>query len=345
MPGESVSLRRNDLHWERDDDGARLPRIHRIVYRVVDDAIAAFTAGQIDLIVGDPARMQEVAGRIGREAFIPHRPGPLGESTFLCFRQAGGGLSPTFARKEFRQAISFALDRDRMIDQVLGGSGRAQWSPISPAQPSFHDPEVRTYAYDPARARAILDRIGVIDRNRDGVRDTPEGKRLFLDLLVTRSAAYTSQIATRISADLERIGIRVSIRQADPRDEDFLRDAIRAGDWDALVHTIPEAYDPQLLSRIWMSSEAMHYWNPSQPEPATPWEGEIDEIFREAERMTDDQSRSVLYRQLQQIAGEQVPLIFTVQRVPWVAVRSRVANFQPTTVGYLHNISRISVSD
>ncbi len=119
----------------------------------------------------------------------------------------------------------------------------------------------------------------------------------------------------------------------------------RRGDWDALVHLIPEAFDPQLLSRIWVSREGMHYWRPSQPRPATPWEAEIDGIFEEAGRTVDDERRRELYRKFQEIAAEETPLIFTAQRVGLVAVSGRVRNFAPSPVGFLHDIARLEVID
>ncbi|MCZ6690425.1 MAG: ABC transporter substrate-binding protein, partial [Planctomycetota bacterium] len=67
-------------------------------------------------------------------------------------------------------------------------------------------------------------------------------------------------------------------------------------------------------------------------------------IFRDARREPDDEKRRKLYRRFQDIAAEEVPLIFTAQRAPIIAVRSRVQNVEPAAVGVLHNIARILVS-
>jgi len=88
----------------------------------------------------------------------------------------------------------------------------------------------------------------------------------------------------------------------------------------------------------------MRYWRLQEDGPAAPWEAEVDDLFRRARECTDDRIRHDLYRRFQEIAGEQVPLIFTVQRVLTVAVRSRVEGFDPSPAGQFHNIASIDVT-
>ncbi|MCZ6601403.1 MAG: ABC transporter substrate-binding protein, partial [Planctomycetota bacterium] len=304
-PGREVRLRRNPYYWERDRDGSRLPRLDRIIFRVVRDPVQALLDGEIDLLVADSNRIGEIRPHARGSSIDLLDAGPLGEATFLVFRHRPTSLGRVFAQKKFRQAISHALDRHQMVETIFGGLGRVQRSPISKANPYFHNDEIRTYPFDPVLAMRGLDEIGAKDRDRDGVRETPDGQPLSFDILVSVSTNHTFDIALQIEANLRAIGIRARSRPIAP---DRLFDAIQSGQWDAIVHTIPEAIDPQLLSRIWASDASMHYWNPSQSEPATPWEAEIDQIFRDARRELDDEKRRKLYRRFQEIAAEEVPL-------------------------------------
>jgi peptide/nickel transport system substrate-binding protein len=276
----------------------------------------------------------------GKGNFRLLRTGPVGESTFLTFHQGERDLGPLFSRKEFRQAISHGIHRGRMIQEVLGGWGRPQWSPISPATPAFHSREVRTYPFDPTVSAGILRSLDLIDRNGDGIRETKDGIPLDIELILGATTPSTLGIAERIVSDLSALGIRAHLRPLGP---EAILQRIQAGDWDALVQTIPEADDPQLLSRIWASRAEMHYWRPRQEEPATPWEAEIDAIFRQAAREGSEEGRRILYARFQEIASEEVPMIFTVQRLLAVAVAGRVEDFDPSPVGILHDIAYISV--
>jgi peptide/nickel transport system substrate-binding protein len=88
----------------------------------------------------------------------------------------------------------------------------------------------------------------------------------------------------------------------------------------------------------------MQYWRLPEKEAATPWEAEVDDLFRRGREAADDRTRRDLYRRFQEIAAEQIPLIFTVQRVLTVAIRSRVEGFDPSPAGHFHNIALIDVA-
>lgn len=340
LPGEEVRLRRNIHYWEKGADGSTLPRIHQLVYRILRDAVQAFLDGKVDLLIADAERLREIRAHRGSASFIVQEAGPVPESTFLAFQHGRDPLGRLFARKEFRQAVSHGLHRRRMIQEVQGGLGRSQWSPISEANPYFHHGGVRTYPFDPATASRLLSDLGVVDRDGDGVRETREGIPVSFQLLVGLTRGGTYDIARRVAEDLQALGIQAHLR---PLNLDRLADPLRSGQWDALVHTTPEAYDPQYLSRIWSSDGEMRLWAPPGIEPASPWQIEIDEIFREAGQELDDEKRRAFYRRFQEIAAEEVPLIYTIQRVPAVAYHRRVKNLQPSAVGILHNIARVTV--
>ena len=82
-----------------------------------------------------------------------------------------------FSSKEFRQAVAYVIDKDRIIDEVQHGQGYPQWSSVSPGGGEFHNPNVRTYEYDLDRANEILDGLGWMDTDGDGVREGRERQR------------------------------------------------------------------------------------------------------------------------------------------------------------------------
>src|SRR4029079_2937997 len=80
-----------------------------------------------------------------------------------------------------RRAISMAHDEKEFLRVLLKGRAAPAQSPIPPGIAGY-DPKLRTQAqlYDPAASRALLDRFGYKDRDGDGYRETPEGKKLVI---------------------------------------------------------------------------------------------------------------------------------------------------------------------
>ena len=83
-----------------------------------------------------------------------------------------------------RQAIAYALDRGDLAsrvthapDVVVGSAG------LIPPDAPWASPAVRQYPFDPARARALLDTAGLLDRDGDGLRELPDGAPLVLDVI------------------------------------------------------------------------------------------------------------------------------------------------------------------
>src|SRR6185437_5773144 len=69
-----------------------------------------------------------------------------------------------FRNTKFRQAISYAIDREAIVKSALGGHGAPNYNFVSSAATNWYNPNIRTYPYDPAKAKALLAEIGIKDR-------------------------------------------------------------------------------------------------------------------------------------------------------------------------------------
>jgi ABC-type transport system substrate-binding protein len=123
-----------------------------------------------------------------------------------------GGYSAE--RVALRRAIALGMDVPRQIELLRGGQALVAHSPIA-AQLSGYDPEFRSEMgeYDPARAKALLDTYGYVDRDGDGWREQPDGRPLVLEV-----ATETDQLSRRyddlMKRDMDAIGLRVVFRPA-----------------------------------------------------------------------------------------------------------------------------------
>jgi peptide/nickel transport system substrate-binding protein len=115
---------------------------------------------------------------------------------------------------EVRRAVALAIDVQKLVDTILlgyGVPGSPGW--VSPASP-LHNPAV-TGTYDPAQAAALLDELGYLDSDNDGIREA-NGTPMQAELLVQSSVPLRIRAAEIIAADLEDLGIRLTVTAMEP---------------------------------------------------------------------------------------------------------------------------------
>ena len=344
-PGERVTLRRNPDYWMRDSAGNSLPYIDEIVYLVVDtleEELDLFQAGETDAhgVLGEEHPVLEPLQEEGN--FTIYRRGPGFGTTFLTFN-VNPGTNPDgelyvrpearawFDTLEFRQAVAHSVDKERVVEETLGGLGYPQWSSISPATGDFHNPDVRRYEYDLDAANALLDGLGWTDADGDGVREDADGNPIAFTL-VTNEGNTVRERATGIVADgMRSIGLGVDLQVID---FGLLVGQLTATyDWEAVVIGFTGGPDPYGAITFWHSDADFHLWYPNQPEPATAWEAEIDELFTAASQELDHEERVRMYHRAQEIAAEQAPVVYTSLSERLTAVRNVFGNVTPTLYG------------
>lgn len=95
-----------------------------------------------------------------------------------------------FQNTQFRQAVAHSVNRDVIIREVQHGLGYPQWSSVSPAAGDFHNPDVRRYEYNIAEANRILDNLGWMDTDGDGVREDETGNTITFSMITNTPTAY-----------------------------------------------------------------------------------------------------------------------------------------------------------
>jgi peptide/nickel transport system substrate-binding protein len=109
--------------------------------------------------------------------------------------------NPILENTDIRKAIYYSLDCEDIQKKVLHGGGIAGKPGYVPPYSSWYNPGVTQYAYDPAAAGRILDDAGYDKKGSDGIRLTPEGKRLEFQLLYT-SDPQSQRIAELVQSYL-----------------------------------------------------------------------------------------------------------------------------------------------
>src|SRR5207248_740714 len=133
--------------------------------------ILKFKSKETDSVAPRPEDWSELKKNAASGGYQTLDLGPQWGINYLTFNQnpraqkLAGYKRDWFAKKEFRQAISYAINRQSMIDTSLRGLGKPLWSPVSEANKVFFNPRVKQYPYDPARAKSLLSGLGFSDKN------------------------------------------------------------------------------------------------------------------------------------------------------------------------------------
>ena len=134
-----------------------------------------------------------------------------------------------------------------------------------------------------------------------------------------------------IQQDLAGIGIKLNIVTLDF--PSLIERITRSFNYEAcLLGLVNNDLDPDSQMNIWLSSAENHQWNPNQKSPATNWEAEIDKLMRAQASTLDSRKRKTYFDQVQEIAWEQEPFIYLVNRNALSAVSPSVHNAHPVVL-------------
>lgn len=134
-------------------------------------------------------------------------------ASFTIFAFAYNNEHPVLRDSRVRQALTYATDRQQMLDQWFNGEGHLIAGPFNQFSPYF-DPTLKPYEHNLDKARALLQEAGLEDRNGDGFLETPRGERVTLELVnfVDEAASSTlnQNIASSYKSDLRAVGIEIN---------------------------------------------------------------------------------------------------------------------------------------
>ena len=339
IKGVMVEYEANPYYYEYDNSGRQLPYIKRKIGYIVQDpdtALLKYSLGEIDYM---GVRPQDVLFMSRVKNTILYDLGPTPSTTFLVFNQNPNSKVPKhklrwFQNREFRRAISHAIDREGICYLVYNGLADPLYGPITPAnRPYYTEGLFPVYEYNLKKARAILESLGFKDRNGDGWLEDPEGNTLEIVLLTNAGNKEREAIGNMIKEDLEKIGIKVIFR---PIDFNSLVNRLTSPpyDWEAVIIGLTGSMDPHFGRNVWHSSGTLHMWNPRQSKPQTQWEREVDELFDLGARETNFERRVEIYRKAYRIIAEEQPMIFIAAPKSMLAVRNRFENIFPTVWGW-----------
>lgn len=352
LPDQKVVMKRNPNSWRVDGKGNLLPYADNLEFLVIKDNEVAnlkFQSGELDYleIPADQFPALKAKSMAANSAFEVYRASPTNPTPslqHLAFNldDKNADLKALFRQKDFRNAVEYGLDRNKIIDQVWNGLAILPGAYMMPTNKTWYNPEVAKIqrAYDPAKAKALLDKIGLTDKNGDGFRDFANGKTVEF-VLTTSTAKADNDTAVILSTSLKALGLKAEVQILDAN---LVGQKFNAGDFDVSLRAFGNQPDPELRRGIYQPTGNLYYWHSSVGSNVTdaklaemlPFEKELFDLFNKGANELDQAKRKVVYDRMQVIYADETPLIFVVNGMNLYGGNKKLGNFYQDKAGLVN---------
>lgn len=341
-PDQRVVLRRNENSWIVDAEGNTLPYVDRLEYLIVPNTevqAAQFLSGNLDVLALSGSQFpdfkeQELAGA---DFTVLRGPTLYGSPPHWSFNWDAENpeLREAFRNEDFRHAMAYVLDRERIIEDVYNTLATPSGVGVAPVDETFYNPEIEStfVSQDLEQAAAMLDDLGYLDSDGDGVRELPSGEPFTFNLTTYVDSPTFTPIATILQNDLQQVGIRVNL---DLLDDNLVFERALAGSFESMVFAYGDQPDPQLRKDLWQPGRDLYYWHLSlvgddeaktpRREAMTDWERQVFDDFERGEATLDQAERVRFYNDWQMQFAEHLPVIFIAKEDQLAAVRNTLGN-------------------
>ncbi|MDR1949142.1 MAG: ABC transporter substrate-binding protein [Spirochaetaceae bacterium] len=325
-PGQRLVYKRNPDYWKKDAKGVSIPYPEENIVQILPDTntqFLLFKEGKLEAYQPRPEDLDEVVSKTTADYTVFNAEGSLGALLWSFNQNPVNRDSPQyewFTQKEFRQAMSCLLNRDRLVSQVYRGLAEPKLDFFPPPNPYYNPGISLEYRYDPQRAIRLLASVG-IKQDAGGIMRDGKNRAVEFDLAISSDVNTTSDTASVIMDEAAKVGIKVNIRTIDF--QKLVEQLTSTYDWSSIIIGLGVNFFPTQGSNVWPSAGNLHLWHPLQEKPATDWEARIDYLYNEGSYTIDREKAQVLWDEYQRIILEQCPVIYLVRPRSFYALRNR----------------------
>ena len=320
--GEYIRLEAVPTYWR----GAPAA-IQALLFKFVANTntrINQLKSGEVDMVVMFPwDKHREVAAIPG---VTVHRIDGNGYEHVTLNQRA----FPAFADVRVRQALNHAVDRELIAKAILEGLAPVTAGPVQPVSWA-HNPDIRRYAFDPARANRLLDEAGWKDSNGDGVRD--KGGQKFSFTLITQAGfAVRENVAQVLQRQFKDVGVEAAVQL---HDGTSISKLWFEGKFHAMLHWWQLPADPELTlffakDRMPPAGRNINYVSDDQ----------LTSLVYAADRTVDQAARAKILAEAQARIADlaiEIPL-YGVTKLDAVPARLKGFTGNPTNTGPFWNV-------
>jgi peptide/nickel transport system substrate-binding protein len=357
-PDDIIVMRRNPYYWKVDEAGNQLPYLNELQYRLSTwaDRDVQAVAGSGDFSNLEQAESYVEALRRSAEETAPARlqfgARTIGYSLYPNLSGNGWGepdersqaVRELNRNTDFRKAITYAIDRQRLGDALVKGPFTAVYPGGLYAGTTYYDKASTVYyPFSLDKAKALLDGMGLTDTDGNGVRNFPAGtaggRDVEITLLVNADYATDKNLAEGVVSMMEPLGIRVipNILTGVQRD-----DTQQAGKFDWLVERNTAALvtivqTTSELAPIGDHTSRFHQSGTDGTVDLLPYEKEMVDVVNAFIGTADATKRVELMKQYQHLYTENVNAIGLTQYPGALIVNKRFANIPAGAPVFMFN--------
>jgi peptide/nickel transport system substrate-binding protein len=301
------------------------PYLDKIYYRFIpnDDArLTSLATGEVDMIYRIIGEHVPLARSIP-EATVYETPAHAWWGATINLEK------PIFRDQRTRIALTHAIDKDAIVENVAGGLGTVKWSPFPASNPWYVDVEHK-YTYDPARAIELLEEAGWVDMDGDGileahgVAEVADGTKFAWQINNIVGQPERLKVCQVLQQYWQDIGAEVTINAVDAATG---VGALNAGDFDMAYGWLDVSVEPSSCVFWWRTEGGLNWSNIDTLLP------EVEDIIVAADQSLDPAERKALYAEFQELIAEQATDVLLYDRNWYDAVNNRVQNFKPIGAG------------
>ncbi|MDP2625448.1 MAG: peptide ABC transporter substrate-binding protein [Candidatus Rokubacteria bacterium] len=309
VPGSHLVLAKNPGYWKPGR-----PYLDRIIYKIVPDANALLNqleTGEVD------TRLRLVNEHIDVVKKLPNVT-LVSTPSIVPWLIWVNNTVPPFNDKKVRQALAHGFDKARLAGTILGGHVTPAWQLLPPVSWAY-SPTVVRHAYDPAKARALLDEAGW-KLGGDGVR-VRDGKRLSVEIANIAGEQERVQVLSFVQQQWKQIGVEARIRAVDV-----------GSMWGAMLPKRQYEMAYSYSGRLPDPDMSTHYLSP-ELKPSTNFAGysnaEVDRLLLAANATVDRAKRKAGYQKAQEIVADDVVYLFLYWLNNNTVLNKRVQGYKP----------------
>jgi peptide/nickel transport system substrate-binding protein len=320
--GEYIRLEAVPDYWRGTP--AKIPTLLFKFVANTNTRINQLKSGEVDMVVMFPwDKHREVAAIPGVSV---HRIDGNGYEHVTLNQRA----FPAFADLRVRQALNHAVDRDLIVKAILEGLAPVTAGPVQPVSWA-HNPTIRRYAFDPARAKALLDEAGWKDSNGDGIRDK-DGQALSFTMITQAGFAVRENVAQVLQRQFKDVGVAAAVQL---HDGTSISKLWFEGKFHAMLHWWQLPADPELTlffakDRMPPAGRNINYVSDDQ----------LTSLVYAADRTVDQAARAKILAEAQARIADlaiEIPL-YGVTKLDAVPARLKGFTGNPTNTGPFWNV-------
>jgi peptide/nickel transport system substrate-binding protein len=310
--GQYVALTRNDDYYGK---GPFLPDVRMKFVQDTNVAVAQLEAGEVDNLALPAKEVKRVtASQAANYNFYKYQDLSF---EYLGFNMTKEGLKDPAVR----HAFAYAIDREKIVSDILEGEAVVMDAPIPPASWAY-EPNVTKYRFDAKKATDELEKAGY-KKGADGIY-AKDGKRLSYTLLTNSGNTTRESMALMIQKSLKDVGVEIKTEFIEW--SVFLEKYLWVGNFDMMISGFSLGVDPDQYD-LFHSSQAKKNdkgrfvgFNRSQFNNP-----QIDKLLEDGRKEGDKEKRKAIYSQYQKLYAEEIPWLILFNRKSTVAIKKNIA--------------------